>query len=247
MILVETTKPTAGRPIELLVDVHADAASPASFRQAPRDGWPAHAEVVEARGGATLWCAHMALSFEQPGSGTVAPLSRREFDELTRRGVLDDARVELLCGRVVSMSPQGGPHSYGVTELARALIPAVGRKGRVRIQMPLAVSDSSEPEPDIAIVPPGDYLEEHPTGAWLVIEVADSSLDRDRTKAKVYAAAGVVEYWIVNLVEGVFEVHAGPSAEGYARVARHGRGATLRVPQLAEIEVAVSDVLPPQR
>jgi Uma2 family endonuclease len=189
----------------------------------------------------------MALSFEQPGDGAVSPLSRREFDELTRRGVLDDARVELLYGRVVSMSPQGGPHSYGVTELARALIPAVGSKGRVRIQMPLAVSESSEPEPDIAIVPPGDYLDDHPSSAWLVIEVADSSLDRDRSKAKVYAAAGVVEYWIVNLVDRVFEVHASPSEDGYARVARHGRGATLRVPQLDGLEVAVSDVLPPQR
>ncbi len=119
----------------------------------------------------------MALSLEQPANGTVVPLSRREFDELTSRGVLDDARVELLYGRVVSMSPQGGTHSYGVTELARALVPAVGRKGRVRIQMPLAVSDSSEPEPDIAIVPPGDYLDDHPTTAWLVIEVADSSLE----------------------------------------------------------------------
>ncbi|MGO9835308.1 MAG: Uma2 family endonuclease [Polyangiaceae bacterium] len=189
----------------------------------------------------------MALSLEQPANGTVVPLSRREFDELTSRGVLDDARVELLYGRVVSMSPQGGTHSYGVTELARALVPAVGRKGRVRIQMPLAVSDSSEPEPDIAIVPPGDYLDDHPTTAWLVIEVADSSLDRDRAKAKVYAAAGVLEYWIVNLVEGVFEVHSGPSGEAYARVTRHGRGARLRVPQFADLEVAVSDVLPPER
>jgi Uma2 family endonuclease len=189
----------------------------------------------------------MALSLEQLGKGTVAPLSRREFDELTRRGVLDDARVELLYGRVVSMSPQGGRHSYGVTELARALIPAVGSKGRVRIQMPLAVSDSSEPEPDVAIVPPGDYLDDHPTTAWLVIEVADSSLDRDRAKAKAYAAAGVVEYWIVDLVEGVFEVHAGPSGEAYARVTRHGPGTTLRVPQFADLEVAVSAVLPPQR
>jgi Uma2 family endonuclease len=189
----------------------------------------------------------MALSLERPGKDTVAPLSRREFDELTRRGVLDDARVELLYGRVVSLSPQGGPHSYGVTELARALVPAVGSKGRVRIQMPLAVSDSSEPEPDIAIVPPGDYLDDHPTTAWLVIEVADSSLDRDRAKAKVYAGAGVVEYWIVNLIDGVFEVHAGPSGEGYARVTRHGRGARLRVPQLLDVEIAVSEVLPPQR
>jgi hypothetical protein len=65
----------------------------------------------------------------------------------------------------------------------------------------------------------GDYLDDHPTAAWLVIEVADSSLDRDRAKATVYAAAGVLEHWLVNLVEGVFEVHAGPAGEAYARLA----------------------------
>jgi Uma2 family endonuclease len=71
----------------------------------------------------------MALSLEQPGKGPLAPLSRREFDELTRRGVLDDARVELLYGRVVSMSPQGGAHSYGVTELARGARPCRRKQG----------------------------------------------------------------------------------------------------------------------
>lgn len=187
----------------------------------------------------------MALSQESPG--TAAPLTRGEFDALTRRGVLDDARVELLYGRVVSMSPRGAPHSYGVTELARLLITAVGLSARVRVQMPLAASDASEPEPDIAVVAPGDYLDDHPSTAWLVIEVADSSLERDRGKAKLYAAAGVVEYWIVNLVDGVFEVHASPSSEGYARIARHGRGASLAVPSLAGVVIAVSDVLPPAR
>jgi len=187
----------------------------------------------------------MSLSPVPQEMGKLAALSRREFDALTRRGVLDDARVELLYGRLVSRSPQAGPHSYGVTELARVLISAVGRRGRVRVQMPLAVSDSSEPEPDIALVRPGDYLDDHPDTAWLVIEVADSSLARDRGKAKLYALAGVAEYWIVNLVDEVFEVHAAPSPEGYASVTRHGRGATLRVPELRDVEVAVSDVLPP--
>jgi Uma2 family endonuclease len=188
----------------------------------------------------------MALSLDSD-KARLQPLSRQEFDTLTRRGVLDDARVELLYGRLVSMSPQGGPHSYGVTELARLLIPAVGSRGRVRIQMPLAVSDTSEPEPDVAIVAPGAYLDEHPSTAWLVIEVADSSLERDRGKARLYAAAGVGEYWIVNLNDGLFEVHAEPSSQGYARIAQVARGATLRIPRLADVELAVSDVLPPSR
>jgi hypothetical protein len=57
----------------------------------------------------------------------------------------------------------------------------------------------------------------------------------------------VTEYWIVNVAESVFEVHAGPSAAGYARVARHGRGITLNVAGLADVAIAVDDVLPPAR
>ncbi len=188
----------------------------------------------------------MALSLDSEAH-ELRPLSRQEFDELTRRGVLDDARVELLYGRLVSMSPQGEAHSYGVTELARILVSAVGQRARVRIQMPLAVSDTSEPEPDLAVVAPGTYLDQHPSTAWLVIEVADSSLERDRGKAKLYAAAGVLEYWIVNLNEGVFEVYDRPARDGFGRLTRHARGATLHVAGLADVVVGVSEVLPPLR
>jgi Uma2 family endonuclease len=183
----------------------------------------------------------MALSLEG------CPLSRAEYDALVQRGALEDARVELLHGLIVTMSPHGKPHGYGITALTALLVPAVGARGKVRVQLSLAVSASSEPEPDVAVVPPGDYLDEHPTTAWLVIEVASSSLARDREKAALYAAAGVEEYWIVNLVEQVFEVHALPGPEGYARMSRHGRGESLRVPVLPDVEVRVEDVLPPMR
>jgi Uma2 family endonuclease len=188
----------------------------------------------------------MALSLDSAILELPGPLSRAEYDALVRRGALDDARVELLYGRIVTMSPQGESHSYCVTELSRVLILAIGRRANVRVQMPLAAG-SSEPEPDVAVVAPGDYLDEHPTTAWLVIEVADSSLARDRGKAKLYAAAGVTEYWLVNLADEVVEAHTSPGPEGYARVTRRARGETLRVPALADVEVRVADVLPPVR
>jgi len=188
----------------------------------------------------------MALSLDAATLEPPGPLTRAEYEALVRRGALDDARVELLYGRIVTMSPQGEPHSYCLTELSRELILAIGRRANVRVQMPLAAT-SSEPEPDVAVVPPGTYLDEHPTTAWLVIEVADSSLARDRSKARLYAAAGVTEYWLVNLADEVFEVHASPTPEGYGRLTRHGRGETLRVPALPDVEVRVADVLPPPR
>jgi Uma2 family endonuclease len=96
-------------------------------------------------------------------------------------------------------------------------------------------------------VPPGEYLDDHPTTAWLVVEVADSSVAHDRAKARLYAAAGVTEYWIVNLPEEVFEVHAMPGPQGYARLTRHARGETLRLPGLADVLVPVADILPPAK
>jgi len=188
----------------------------------------------------------MSLDADLTLADAPGPLSRAEYETLVRRGALDGARAELLHGRIVTMSPQGEIHSYCVTELGRLLVPAIGRRANVRVQMPLAAG-TSEPEPDVAVVPPGDYLDGHPTTAWLVIEVADSSLERDRAKARVYAAAGVVEYWLVNLVGELVDVHASPAPEGYGSVTRRARGETLRVPMLEDVEVCVTDFLPPHR
>jgi Uma2 family endonuclease len=115
----------------------------------------------------------------------------------------------------------------------------------VRVQAPFGASDVSEPEPDIAIVANGDYLDEHPRRAYLLIEVADSSLQDDRRiKGPLYAAAGVPEYWIVDLVAGAVEVHREPGSDGYASVARHGREATLTVPGFEDVVVAVGEIVP---
>jgi Uma2 family endonuclease len=182
----------------------------------------------------------MAVAFQS------SPLTRAEYEELVRRGVFDSAHVELLYGRVVNMSPIGGPHRYSVSRLARLLMDAISRdRARIDVQSSFAAVDESEPEPDLLVVPPGDYLDSPPSQAWLIVEVADSSLARDRTKARLYGAAGVEEYWIVNLPDGVVEVHREPSAEGYRQVTRHARGDVLRLVCFADVEVPVTDVLPP--
>jgi Uma2 family endonuclease len=189
----------------------------------------------------------MALAVDHPSR---APITRAEYDDLVRRGALEEARVELLHGRIVSMSPIGTAHVYSVTQLGRLLVEALGRRATVRVQAPFAAPDESEPEPDVAVVAPGDYLDDHPGTAWLIVEVADSSLARDRAKASLYAAAGVAEYWIVNLVDGVVEVHREPRGrEGaaFASTSLHGRDDLLRLAAFAEVEVRVADVLPPQR
>ena len=103
------------------------------------------------------------------------PLTRAEYDRLVALGFLADEHVELLHGVIVPMSPQGTRHAYTIGMLGDLLLPALVGRARVRIQMPFGASDDSEPEPDLAVVPLGDWLDDHPDWAYLVIEVAESS------------------------------------------------------------------------
>jgi Uma2 family endonuclease len=189
-------------------------------------------------------CPEMVVAHQEPNRG---PMTRAEYEALGRRGALEDARVELLYGRLVSMSPQGEPHTYSVSQLMTLLVRALGDRARVRVQAPFAAPDESEPEPDVAVVAPGDYLDGHPQAALLVVEVAETSLARDRAKARLYAVAGVTEYWIVNLPEQVVEVHKQPGAEGYAAVSRHGRGEKLPLASFEDVALGVDEILPPAR
>ncbi|MGH7298433.1 MAG: Uma2 family endonuclease [Polyangiaceae bacterium] len=181
-----------------------------------------------------------------PPPDRVRPLRRAEYDRLVSLGAFAGEKLELLGGRLVTMSPHGEPHAFSITRLTKRLVHGLGDRADVRVQLPLALSDVSEPEPDLAVVAPGDYLDEHPLHALLVIEVASTSLDEDRrVKGALYAAAGIVEYWIVNLVGGVVEVHREPSGAAYASVEACPRGAVLRVPGFEDVLVRVDEILPP--
>ena len=175
------------------------------------------------------------------------PITRAEYEALVQRGALDDARVELLHGRLVSMSPHGKPHPYGVSQLMTLLIRALGDRARVRGQAPFVAPDESEPEPDVAVVPPGDYLDSHPARAWLIVEVAESSLAHDRSKARLYAGAGVPEYWIVDLSQQIVDVYRDPGSDGYSTVSHRRRDESLQLLTFPDVVLQVADVLPPLR
>lgn len=118
--------------------------------------------------------------------------------------IADDERIELLDGHVVTMSPSGSRHSFVVTRLARILIKAAPETLDVRVQEPLIGDAYSQPEPDIAIVPasPNRFWASHPhaAAAQLVVEVSDSTLERDQLiKGPMYRSVGVPEYWIVDV------------------------------------------------
>lgn len=144
---------------------------------------------------------------------------RMEYERLVDLGIFVGERLELLDGLLVVREPQGSPHAAIVTQVGQVLASAFGAGWHVRLHAPLALDEDSEPEPDVAVVAgtPRDYLSAHPSTAALVVEVADSSLRLDRRlKGGLYARAGVHDYWIVNLVDGVLEVHRAPQPEANA-------------------------------
>lgn len=176
-------------------------------------------------------------------------ITRERYWRLVEDGVIGpDDRVELLDGVIVTMSPQGPSHAAAITRLARVLGAAVGQRAPVRVQLPLDVSDWSVPEPDVALVAPraDDYVDAHPRTALLVVEVSSTSLVTDRmTKASIYAAAAIGEYWVVNLRERCIEVSRSPEAGRFSvhRIARAGGRLTLLA--FPDVTIAVDDLLPP--
>jgi Uma2 family endonuclease len=183
------------------------------------------------------------------------PIKRVEYERLTEQGFFDsDERLELLDGLLVVREPQHAPHASAVRRAVRVLRAAFGPGWLVDSQLPIALDDVSEPEPDVAVVPtdPADYREGHPARPVLIVEIADSSLAKDRgVKLALYARAGITDYWIVNLIDRVVEAYREPvwspsSPHGwrYASlvVARPGERVTpLAAPHSS---VAAADLLP---
>jgi Uma2 family endonuclease len=180
--------------------------------------------------------------------------TRREYERLVELGVFHDEAVELIGGQLVVAEPQDGPHATAVGLAQDALTAALPRGLLVRGQMPIALDDKSEPEPDVAVVPGTrrDYIASHPARPVLAIEVADSRLAFDRGhKGSLYARAGIPDYWIVNLVERLLEIHRDPAPDPAApfgwryrsveRLAPPATAAPLAVPG---VSIPVADLLP---
>ena len=148
---------------------------------------------------------------------TLRRWKRVEYERLVDLGVFEGDPVELIGGQLIVAEPKGSPHATAVGMANDALRAVLPPGWIVRVQDPLALDDESAPEPDIALVrgSRADYRHAHPARPALAIEVAQSSLSFDRQqKGSLYARAGVPDYWIVNLVDGVLEVYrdAAPDA-----------------------------------
>jgi Uma2 family endonuclease len=172
----------------------------------------------------------------------------QEFHQMAAAGLFqEDDRVELLAGEVVEMTPIGSRHAACVNRLTR-LFSEMLPTALVTVQNPIRLSEQSEPQPDVAVVrfKPDFYRDAHPGpgDVLLIVEVADTSADVDRDiKVPLYARAGILEVWAIDLQSRVVDVYGQPSPEGYRDHQRLGPGERLMSACLPALDVAVSDLV----
>jgi Uma2 family endonuclease len=175
----------------------------------------------------------------------IRPLLRAEYDLLVERGAFEAENLELIEGRLIIMSPEGPTHAAVLSAVARLLMFALDGRATIRTCSPLAVSDRSEPEPDLAAVSLGDHSRRHPETAHLVVEISKSSLREDRlVKPALYAGAAIPEYWIVDLTSDTVTVHTQPGGAGFAREERYGRGQSITLTEFPDVTLSLDDFLP---
>lgn len=183
----------------------------------------------------------------------MAPLTRHrftteEFEKMAAAGVFgDDQRVELIEGEVVEMTPIGDVHGACVDRLTRWLVLGVGERGQVRIRGAVRIGRYSEPQPDVLVLAPrgDDYQSGNPreVDVLLLIEVADSSLDKDRNyKRPVYERERVREIWIVGVNGEAVEVEV-LQPDGSWKTALYRRGDTVSPSAFPDVVIDVDCLL----
>ena len=144
-----------------------------------------------------------------------------EYHRLVDEGILDDQPVELLNGEIVVMSPEGVPHASISVDAGEYLMRLLGERAQVRQAKPITLTAvDSEPEPDLAVVERlGPAYRDHhpyPENVFWLIEYANTSLSKDLDqKKRLYAEAGIPEYWVVNLRDMTVLVFRDPGAGTY--------------------------------
>jgi Uma2 family endonuclease len=179
----------------------------------------------------------------------------REYHQLEELGFLNQTdHVELIQGEIVQMSPKGTAHSVCETLLYKELLRILGDLAIVRGQQPITISDHSEPEPDLAIVQniEDNYLSAHPSpdDILCLIEIANSSLKYDQeVKLSLYAAAGITDYWIFNLIDNYLESYNQPYKDlqgkfGYRRRLIFLPNESVNLPFFSDLILDLSKVFP---
>ena len=174
--------------------------------------------------------------------------TRDEARFIQNSGLLDDGQYELIEGELLLKVPKNPPHVTATRQTAHWAVEHFG-ESFVRAQDPLILDLFNEPEPDVTITKDSEdaYLELHPTATevHLVVEISDSTLEYDlKRKAAIYARAGVVEYWVLDLPNRRLHVHLDPSEAGYGRVTTLAESQSIAPLANPDANVLVSTLLP---
>jgi Uma2 family endonuclease len=180
--------------------------------------------------------------------------TRDDLLRLHELGVFGDHRVMLIDGEVLVMSPMNEPHARAIVFALQALQAAFGPGFTFRPQMPMDLGQTTDPEPDVTVVPgtPRSQPPAPPTTAALVVEVADTSLAFDiADKASLYAAAGIADYWALDLPHTRLYVFRDPRPDatqrfghGYFRQSLLGPADHVSPLAAPGAAILVSDLLP---
>ena len=188
----------------------------------------------------------------ETGDGlSIRKLSVEDYEKMVEHGIFDeDERIELWKGVLITMSPKGSKHANAVRRVDRLIEKFLGDKIVFSAQDPIRLDDFSEPEPDVALlVPPiENYDDHHPTpkDIFMVMEIAESSLEKDRGKAFNYARNDIRQYLLLNLNAGEIEDYREPAADGYRFKQTHDKTASFNLVAFPEITIKVADLLPPE-
>ena len=173
-----------------------------------------------------------------------------EYLAMIETGILrKQERLELIKGDIIVMSPIGEYHEYGTDHLTMELVPVLRGRATVRIQGSIRLHDRSRPEPDVAVlrVRPSDQMGPYfPSDVHFLIEVADSSLQRDSgPKLQMYAAAGIPEVWVANLRAREVTVFTNPAESGYITVRTYRSGDSISPGAFPDVSLTVDEFMPP--
>ena len=175
-----------------------------------------------------------------------------EYHKMIEANVFNEnARIELIKGVLVKMSPKGKRHAATTDRISKVFYKLLGERVIVRNQNPILFDDSTEPEPDIALLVPREkeYFDRLPTPAdvLLIIEVSDTTLKYDRdTKSLLYAKNGIAQYIVLNVKTREITDMREPSPDGYRYRKTLRSDERFNLVAFPEIEIKVSDLLPPE-
>jgi Uma2 family endonuclease len=194
----------------------------------------------------------MSLVIDKPTKPRIKRWTKREYNDLVDKGAFRGQRLYLFRGGLIEMPPMGAPHAQCLLKVTEWAYATFRPEHRVRIQMPFDAPGDSMPEPDAAVITTeASRRLPHPNAAILVIEVSDSSIELDRDKVLEYAAAGVPEYWIVDVNARQVEVYRQPVPDGSMSlgfrysVQQMAAGTDVLAPLAkTEARIAVSDLMP---